>query len=61
MKTITFKHQRGTTAWRLLASGSRAALLSSALLLAASKLAAMPTVNTISGGPSAGYRDGDTA
>ena len=61
MKTITFKHQSGTTAWRLLASGSRAALLSSALLLAASKLAAMPTVNTISGGPSAGYRDGDTA
>jgi hypothetical protein len=37
------------------------AVLGSALLLAATKLAAMPSVTTVSGGPSAGNVDGDTA
>src|SRR5205823_2452869 len=36
-------------------------LLSSVLVLAAVNISAMPTVTTISGGPSAGYLDGDTA
>jgi hypothetical protein len=37
------------------------AVLGSALLLTATKLAAMPSVTTVSGGPSAGNVDGDTA
>src|SRR5690348_6159004 len=61
MKTTNLKHQCATAAWRALGSCSRAALLGSALLLGAAGLQAMPTVNTISGGPTAGYRDGDTA
>jgi hypothetical protein len=39
----------------------RGALLSSVLFLAAARLTAMPSVNTVSGGPSAGYLDGDTS
>ena len=61
MKTTSSKHQRGTAAEALLGSFSRAAMVSSVLLLAAGRLAAMPVVNTISGGPTAGFVDGSTA
>jgi hypothetical protein len=51
MKITSSKRQRRSAA---------AALLSSALLLATTRLTAMPVVNTVSGGPTAGYVDGDT-
>ena len=60
MKTTSTKHQRPPAARPLFQWLSRAALGSAALLLAGARLAAMPTVNTIGGGPSAGYVDGDT-
>jgi hypothetical protein len=53
MKTTSSKLQRRSNV-------AVAALLSSALLLASASSKAMPTVNTISGGPTAGYVDGDT-
>lgn len=61
MKTTNLKHQRDTLAGRLLGPCSRAAVLGSALLIGAAGLQAMPSVNTISGGPGAGFRDGNTA
>jgi hypothetical protein len=60
MKTTSFKRQRTTAAAASLGSLARNALLGSALLLGATSLTAMPTVNTISGGPTAGYVDGNT-
>jgi len=60
MKTISSKHQRRTAALLPFGFLSRTALLGSVLLLAAASLTAMPSVTTISGGPTAGYRDGDT-
>ena len=44
-----------------LAQWRQGAALGSALLLASASLSAMPALNTVSGGPTAGYVDGDTA
>ena len=60
MKTTSLKRQRTTAAAASLGSLARNALLASALLLGATSLTAMPAVNTISGGPTAGYVDGNT-
>lgn len=51
MKTSSFKRQ----------PRALAALASTALLLTTAGLSAMPVVNTLSGGPTAGYVDGPTA
>src|SRR5436853_6965893 len=61
MKTTNLKHRASPTAegWLGLVRGKAA--LGSALLLAAGRLLAMPTVTTVSGGPTAGFVDGDTA
>jgi hypothetical protein len=61
MKTTTLRHSTGTAGGALLSRVRRGLALSSALILTAGRLSAMPAVNTISGGPSAGYQDGDTA
>ena len=60
MKLANFMHWGSPAAdgWRGLVRGP--ALAATALLVAATRLAAMPTVTTISGGPGAGYVDGDT-
>jgi hypothetical protein len=58
-KTLTLRGYRAEG--RLLGFVRGSFCLGSALLLAASRLAAMPTVTTISGGPTSGYVDGDTA
>src|SRR5439155_4288160 len=60
MKTKVFKRPGralGEVSPRLAASRTIALL---ALLLGAANLTALPVVNTISGGPSYGYADGDT-
>lgn len=61
MKTTNSHHPASTAREALLGSVGRGLFLSSALLLAATRLSAMPVLNTVSGGPSAGYVDGDTA
>ena len=61
MKTTSFKRQRSTPADPVRRTLPCTALLGSVLLLAAATVSALPTVTTISGGPSAGYVDGDTA
>lgn len=60
MKTTSYKHQPRSAAEPSSGWFSRTALLGSALLLAAANLTAMPVVNTLGGGPSAGYVDGPT-
>src|SRR5436190_8548213 len=60
MKTTNFKHP-----WRAIgqAVSSRlaaGAVCATALLLSSAHMAAMPTVTTISGGPTSGFVDGDS-
>src|SRR5262245_25105749 len=60
MKTTNLRHSTGSATGGLLSQIRRGVVLGSALVLTAAKLAAMPAVNTVSGGPSAGFVDGDT-
>src|SRR5579883_547274 len=60
MKTTIFKDHRGSGLESISSRFYRAAVLGSAVLLSAARLAALPAVSTISGGPSAGYIDGNT-
>jgi len=60
MKTTNLRHSTGNAGGALLSGIRKGMALSAALVLTAARLAAMPVVNTISGGPSAGYLDGDS-
>lgn len=60
MNTKNLRHSTGTAGAALLRLLPKGLALSSALVLTAARLTAMPSVNTISGGPYAGFKDGDT-
>ena len=60
MKITKLTHLTRSAAAAALRSACRGALLGLAVGLAGFRVAAMPSVNTLGGGPSAGYVDGTT-